>query len=192
MVAIVTQRPRPGYIYPLSLLLMAFTGVALRAIVSRLRISVRIRNSLLLLSGLVVMGYELRAAVGEIRSEDKQIARPLLGDYRRIEPYDDLFRDQRIVFASNTSRSADLLNYLGVRRKEGPRAVNLQETTVQSFVDQLATSHASILFLRGNAVNRPEIREWRASQPDNGWRTVANSDALADPWLLAKRDFEKE
>ena len=179
LVAIATQRPRPSYIFMLSLLLMVFTGLALRLLLREMRASSRLRNAVPILIGAAMLATSLWQA-----AHIEAAPHPVLEDYRRLAPFAELLRAPDTFFASNVPWFRELMQYLAAdRKKDGSRP----PLRAESLVETLAAPEATMLYLSGEILLRPEVLAWRESPAGKSWRVLAQSGADEAPWLIASR-----
>lgn len=178
LLAIVTQRPRPSYIFMTTLLLMIFFGLCLNAILRELRLYRGFNRVSPLFAFLVIaLAHPPRGLTHETRD--------LYEIYQRLYPYRQLFSDRANIFAAERF-PMETCNYLG----EGTRIelVSLNDSresqTAAEFSRFLAEHKVSLLYLDRDMLRRPDVADWLSNREGNEWRVVARSDKEKSDWML--------
>jgi hypothetical protein len=83
---IITQRPRPEYLFPLGIFLMASTGMCLFAIIRRWALFDRLSRWVPVFMLIIIIG----APSFYLLPKNKEQGRPLLQLYRRLSPFADV------------------------------------------------------------------------------------------------------
>ena len=165
-IAIATQRPRPSYIFMLSLLLLAWTLVVLARLARK---SPRLWH----LSRVAVIGASLAIFSTQCYAcffPPMSRPRPVLEDYRRLAPFSAVRKMSDGAFVSNVPYHTELIAYLYEGRgKRPPSKLWLANGAP-------IPPEAKILYLRGAAA--PAAPEWEE---------LAKSSAEEGPWVLLRR-----
>jgi hypothetical protein len=180
-VAIITQRPRPSYIFPLSFFLILLTVWFMRQLAGAATRKAWLPRSMLTLVPLA-LGVVLTLVVAPIGRPDRP-ARPLAEDYQRLKPYRDWFSTKAATFCTNARWSADLAYYLGngIGRRMG--TVSLGPGSSEGLSAWLASQCVGTFYLKADALFRPDVVTWRRTAPDSGWRLLGTGSPGAE-WEL--------
>jgi hypothetical protein len=184
MLAIFTQRPRPSYIFPLTFSLMLLTLFCLRVLIIRLAgISQRARTAGKTI--LVVVGVLLVIVVPPTGRPSKNLT-PIKDDYMRLKQHRDLFPDA--VFCSDVAWGEELSNYLSSRHAKRIPAVPLASVIQRGMNLGLDEKRINLLYLSPGSVSREEVKEWRSSADEKGWKKVGGSELeTGKSWELWSR-----
>jgi len=192
IMAIATQHPRPAYILPLLLLLMAYTGLSVVLICQRLRIPDRSLRWLFVGVAPLIL---LTLAFLPHRAD----RRPILMDYRRLEPFGAILSHKDRVFCSNTELGFQVPFYLSGSRKRLPEradytAIRADVPPAASLDEALDHAHVTDLYLAGRALEEEPLRLWRqlvdSKDPANaasGWHLIAMSADAKASWCYYSR-----
>jgi hypothetical protein len=183
--AIITQRPRPSYIFPLSFFLILLTIWFMRQLAGAAARKAWLPRSLLPLVPLV-LGAVLTLVVPPIGRPSRP-TRPLAEDYQRLKPYRDWFSTKDVTFCTNARWSVDLTLYLGNGIGRYMRSVPLGEISGEGLSASLASQRVGTLYLKADALSRPDVVTWRRAAPDSGWRLLGTGSPGAE-WELWVRD----
>ena len=189
-VVIPTQRPRPSYLFSVSVALMGLCGMALFAL-ARPWLTGRVAASglALLMIGLplIVPSYYLRPSYPKKRL--------LLELYDRLRPFGDVLGDPRAVFLSSRYGDEAIL-YVGHNVRTVPmRSFNyeiLDENPERLPLHaQLARRGINLFYLdetlwTEETLPRP-YRRLLNTADQTGWKTIAYSIATGTRWLLLHR-----
>lgn len=184
MVAIVTQRPRPSYIFMMSLFLMMLAGLCFSAVLKQLRVN-RFFNSLSpLLAVPVILFAQSKKDTAQIYS-----GRPYFQIYQRLYPFRSVFANERTVYGAERSPS-DILMYLG--RRFGPDLAHAlspssQDGTGAAFGQFLSDAKITLLYLDFDSLERLAVKEWLASGDADQWSVLAKHDYPSEKWLLVQK-----
>lgn len=191
MVGILTQRPRPSYIFLMSLFLMMLAGLCLSAVLKQLRAN-RYFNSF---SPLLAIPFILFA---HSKKDTAQIysGRPFYEIYQRLYPFRSLFSNKGTVYCAEQGPD-EMFMYLGKRYSSDPSdasnpslthalSPSLQDGTGAAFSQFLSGAKITLLYLDGNSLDRPAIKEWLASDADQ-WSVLAKHDYPNEKWILVQK-----
>jgi hypothetical protein len=187
-VVIPTQRPRPSYLFSVSVALMALCGMAV-FVIARRWITGRAATAAV---ALLMIGLPL--FVPSYYPTHRK-PRLLLEIYDRLLPFADLLGERRTVFLSSRYGDEAIL-YLGHNVRDLP----MRSFNYEIFDDnpdhlplpaQLARRGINLFYLdetiwTGEKPPRPYRRFLNASD-ESGWQTVAHSNVRGARWLLARR-----
>jgi len=182
---IVTQRPRPSYLFSLSVFLMALVGMSVVVITWRWR---WIRH---LLSAVPVVACLLLIVVRPYYGEsDLAGPRPLLEIYRRLSPFQDLIADSETVLLVS-SYGFDVKHYLGLGRPPVIEYQSLQPARSTRSLRELLDEQGVNLFYLDEALSD----RLRASIPPSllestvwsDWKLLGSGDHTTGHWRLWAR-----
>jgi hypothetical protein len=186
-----TQRPRPEYLYGLSLPIVAVGAWAADALLRRrgLLDDVSFWTPIAMVLPFLAYGTYFTPPPGQAA------ARPLLETIRRLEPYHDRISAPGTVFLTG-QHAFSLGGYMVSPRVEPPPRVlgnevlsRLGDTEpVEAFLERFGVNlfyldEGVSAKLRSNLLHRTFLDSLGA----NGWRTLASEWAGADEWLLIGR-----
>jgi hypothetical protein len=134
----------------------------------------------------LVLGAVLTLVVPSIGRPSRP-ARPLAEDYQRLKPYRDWFSTKDVTFCTNARWSVDLTLYLGNGIGRYMRSVPLGEISGEGLSASLASQRVGTLYLKADALSRPDVVTWRRTAPDFGWRLLGTGSPGAE-WELWVRD----
>lgn len=183
LVVIPTQRPRPSYLFSVTIFLMAVVGGCVVLVIARWSWLRRLRPLMpTVMIGLVVFipGFYARP--------HKANATPIRDDYERLRPHQALFTKPGAVFVG--IRPVEMHNYIGLGRPEVYGYDVLARVSRQSLREILAADKATLLELDG-----AEYRRLESDFPgcvetlgdDGGWQLVGFSQAAGGSWMLLSR-----
>lgn len=190
VVVIPTQRPRPSYLFSVSVALMGLCGMALFALARRwLRGRAAAAGLALLMIGLplIVPSYYLRPSYPKRRL--------LLELYDRLRPFGYILGDPRTVFLSSRYGDEAIL-YVGHNVRTVPmRSFNyeiLDENPERLPLHaQLARRGINLFYLDETLWTEEKLpRPYRRllnTADQTGWKTIAYSSAPGARWLLLHR-----
>jgi hypothetical protein len=184
---ITSQRPRPSYLFGLSVFLMAVTGLSVHALTHDWPWANNTGRALLPLAmlGLVVF-------VPPYFRPGTQ--RPLHDLVRRLEPYKDVIdkQDSRVLLGDYAFEStvyvgmgcSDALRYEFLVGEWRP-GVSLEQFLAEQHVDAFYMSEGLIEYLRQN---RPGVAQaFLDGPPPPNWKEIGRGDAPGDRWRLFQR-----
>lgn len=178
---ILTQRPRPSYLFTLSMFLMICSGIAVHVLLGRWLLGTLPRATCwLALTALV-------AGVGSHFDE------PLKGPYvlketlRKLRPFEDLIKQPETVFVKGAF-AHEIQLYLG-RGRSQVHYYNVlgAEPTNVDLPRELNRAGANLFYLDEPMIS--EIRRRTVEAPfvdyaPPGWKLLASSDAVDNRWKL--------
>jgi len=179
-------RPRPAYLFSVSVLLMAFLAACAWVIAGHWPIWRRLR--VLMPAGMLALICLVPGAYGNSKHHGAQ---PLLTMYERLKPFQKDFVAKDAVYLG--ARAVELHNYLGYG---SGRAIDLQELTAmpagQTVADFLDRERVTLLYLDREWVERLEAQQPGTIRPflsaaSDGWRVVGAGQSKTDWWLVLAR-----
>lgn len=186
---ILTQRPRPEYLYPLALPIMALVGVSVDELVRRHRGN----SGMARLMNLSVAIVLVTSSGGHYFSGTGK-SRPILDRYRVLEPFRDLLAGQTGTVLVDTAAS-ELASYLS-----GPDACAsiVQVLDYGSIAPLMSDGNASgaldalgvgVLYLTPAFPGTPPggTRALRDSLVTDGWSLVGLRESRQESWCLLLR-----
>lgn len=187
--AIVTQRPRPSYIFPLSfgLILLFLAGV--RMIICRFtfvnRSSAR-RAGRLAFAASVVAGcgfpFIERAPVSSL---------PILTDYRRLLPHRAQLSLESASFCSDVAWRSALANYLARGQEKRIPAIGLDRIIASSAAQESELPNVGAIYFSASALYREDVKRWLAGAEAAGWKKLAEAEADETSWALWTRQVSQ-
>ena len=186
-----TQRPRPEYLYGLSLPIVATAAWAADTLIRRWGLLEGLRHCMPAAMVLCFPAYGTYFTLppGQVPS------RPLLETLRRLEPYADRISAPGAVFLAG-QHSFSLDGYM-VRPLVSPRPRVLGTETfsrlgagehVEAFLEQF---EVTLVYLDEGAVSKlrsnPLHRTFLEASGSNGWQTLACGQSVGARWLLLAR-----
>jgi hypothetical protein len=185
-------RPRPAYLFSVSVLLMAFLAACAWAVAGHWPIWRRL--SVLTPAVMLALIFFVPGAYGTSKHHGSQ---PLLTMYERLKPFQKDFVTKDAVYLG--ARAVELHNYLGYG---SGRAIDLQALTAlptgQTVADFLDRERVTLVYLDRDWVERLEAQQPGTIRPflssaSEGWRVVGAGQSKTDWWLvLARRTPESE
>ena len=112
MVAIVTQRPRPSYIFMISLFLMMFAGLCLTAVLRHFRANRSFNSMSPLLAIPIILFASPKRDTAQIYS-----GRPYYQIYERLYPFRGMLANERTVYCAEKA-PGEIFMYLGKKMDE--------------------------------------------------------------------------
>src|SRR5581483_248434 len=176
--AIITQRPRPSYIFTLALFVMVVTGFCMSAMLRNFRLH-RSFNRISLVLALCVLVF-IPAGSTIVTGE-----RQLYEVYQRLYPYRQFFADTSNVFASDSSCSV-VSNYLGEGSHLKSCYLPGDSQAGSAFQQFLQQNKVSLLYLAEQSQRRHDFAEWWTSPERNRWTIVAYDDKAK--WIFLKKN----
>ena len=182
---ILTQRPRPSYLFPVSVLLMAVIGTAVHVLTHLRPLAMkRIAIAVLLVAFVITPPYYVHH-----RSD-----RPLYTNYERLRPFAALMMDRnnKILFGDY---NGELQGYFDLKRLrvEGfdYRLLSSwdRERSLAQFLDEKGIN---LFFVQPRIVselqNAPQARQLLDQPEAVGWRRLAPEGSGQLQWLLLYRE----
>jgi len=191
LVSMLMIRPRPEYLYGPALLLMAGAGISVAAIGHHWP---RLQRSRVLLPILVagVLLLAPRHYAGSYGQGDPVAKRPLLREYRRIEPFRDAIARPGAVFMKG-HYSTDIWNYVF---KQGPVKVleyqGLGDRDPDTPLDAYLSQQGVTVFyidegLLDDLERDPTAGRLLAAPESVGWEVIHSEDVPESRWILLRR-----
>ena len=190
VVGILIERPRPSYFFPLSLLLMAFTGVTLKALVRRLEIRGQYPEILASILGVLVLCFGLVFASRLLPIRDT----PTLEEYWQLRRFKGIFQEPgRVIFAN--LKGFEVTNYFGACGEMSLRSrlsmrVSAALDSGFGFQEALTANGINLVCISGEFLDVPSVRDWRSNPEKNGWRRLAQSTSPSPRWELFAKSME--
>ena len=184
----ITQRPRPAYLFSLSLLMMAAAGFCGYVIAHQWSVyrylSQCFAVPVVVLVLLCPSYYSLRASYYNAAQADRRF---LLRDYRTLEPFQTLMRRPGTVLLT-VDYAVELCNYLGIG-DQNCQAVSYEtlQSQVTNDTDWLSVldKHGINLFYVDERVFDDPRRPTFISDPGAyGWETIGSQNAAGRRWML--------
>ncbi len=180
LVVMLTQRPRPEYMYGLTVGLMVCAGAALQAIARRRRWADRLAVPAVLMPIVVVI-----AVPSHYRGQTT--GRPILHGVRRLEPVRDrLTRPGSVLVAD--AWGGDTCRYLAEGYHQLCSSPAQQEVIAQaragSWAQTLRAERASVVYVSEALAREPEVAAFVARAPRDGWAVVSSGRTASGPWSV--------
>jgi hypothetical protein len=183
LVAIITQRPRPSYIFPLTFFVMAFAGLCLYAILRRIKLWRHFKAVFPLLMVAITL-----TASPEKTTAQLYRGQPLQKMYHHLFPFRDYLQQSNLALAARHSVS-ELNCYLNLKAREphGFRLGEEVEQTAATFENALEQHEVGTLYLKQIDLRHPAVKEWVLSQDPRRWKILANHERTPNAWMLLTR-----
>lgn len=191
LVVIPIERPRPEYLYGLTIFLMAATGMSVFVIADRwpaLKQQSRLMSAVMIV---VLLVFPSHYAVSYYGVPANVEARPLLQLYRRLTPFRDIIARRDTVLLTG-SYSQELCNYIGhglckafdykilAKRPTGAR--------LEIFLDKRGIT---LFYVDENllqTLQEDPIAQTFLTAPDSvGWKLIAFQDGGGSRWMLFQK-----
>ncbi len=191
---IITQRPRPNYIFPLLILLMAFTGLSARLVYGEIRRRLRLptTRTQYFAPAVAVLLFVLLSG----RNFPIFVHQPDLDSYHRLKPFKNVLTRKRGVLVTNEKFSFELGSYHGLdqanKHRIHPWAVLMKKVEEgNSFGEALAAAEASEVYLKDLQQLPPAVQAWRAEAASAGWQRLGGVEYAAESWEFWSRPVVK-
>jgi hypothetical protein len=171
VIIMVTQRPRPAYLFTLELMLQAIAGLCLQAVVRRWRFEKPLASAFPLVMLLVLV-----AVPSYYAGADRPDQRPLRQLYRALAPYQGLIAARDVVIVT-PGYGFELCAYLHSRRDETCKSLNYYELRAEARTSaswwMLLDARGATMFYANEAVTGdPEMRAALAGAEAAGWEVM--------------------
>jgi len=181
---IISQRPRPSYMFSLGILLRAAVGMCLLALIHKSPWGRRLVVAFPVIAvAAVAMSRSFYAANYQGRP------RPVLTGYERLAKYEKVLRAPNAVLLS-PGYGEELCNYVG---KGGCRSLNyydLVRTRVSAATPwprALEEAGVTVFYADEGVLADPASREFVSKAKSFGWETVALMEGTRENWRLLHR-----
>jgi len=182
---ILTQRPRPSYLFTATVVIMALVGTSIHVLLAeRWMIAAKIA---------AVISVPLLLVIVPPYFSKHRSDRPIYTGYERLRPFEGLLSDKqnRIIIGDYET---DLVNYLKLRGT-GVTTMDYSllstEDARQNLPKALNAARVNILFIQPRAMlelkAQPEARRLMENPASVGWRKLAPLDGDTD-WILLYRE----
>ncbi|MDA8561854.1 hypothetical protein N9L02_01930 [Gammaproteobacteria bacterium] len=183
-IVIITQRPRPEYLYNLSIFIIVIAGLSIWAILSKCKIyklSKIVSPIVILVIFTIVLSSKL--VLG---------SKPWLDTYRNLKPYGHLIAAEDAHFLS-VGYSTEVQSY--IRHKKGHTfdysSLNAYGASGKSLFDILHRNKINIFYINNAARNnipQEQVDEFFNSYAQNSWIVLAHGGWGDDAWWLFKKN----
>jgi len=183
-IVMITQRPRPSYMFALGITLRAVFGMCLFAIVSQWprlkRLSLAMPAFIVALIVAAPCYYMLVNPAGR---------RPLLAMYRRLAPFERQLQKPEAGLVT-LGWTPELCNYLS--RSLGCRPLDFRdlrrEVSAGSSWDKVLSQHGATVFYADDAILSDAVgRGFIAGSSQNGWQPVALHNEPGKFWAVLEK-----
>jgi len=178
---ILTQRPRPSYLFSTTLILMAVIGSAAHVLTHRWPMATR----RLAVGGVLILLIVIPSYYG-----GKAHDRPLYTAYERVRPFAALLQDRnnRIILGDY---NGELQRYWGLGVTSFDYSLLASRNPEQSLDDFLRERDINVLYVQPRVVNEFKTLPHGSQlldQPETlGWRKIAPQETSNPPWFLLYR-----
>ncbi len=178
---IVTVRPRPSYLYILGIAIRAVAGLCFYLVIRRWP---QLRTPVAAVAVLVVAAMLLRPSFFE-RFPDP---RPLLQEYRHLEPYAKFFREPNSLLVSD-QYGGQLSSYVGKCRCPWKRFDELRQgVTPERTLSQVFDQAGATLFMADESILAdPLAKEFLLNAKQLDWDVVAERHSGPENWAILHR-----
>ncbi len=187
MIVMLTQRPRPSYMFTFGLMLMAAAGMCVHALVERSLLRQRLATTfpffVLLLIAFVPSFYD-------------HGSRPLLEAYRRLAPFRELLGTPEAVLVT-PGYGGELCNYLTPASLQVCQGLyyfdlrDLAQTTGRSLPKILDEHQASFLYVNEVVLSDKLAGPLLARPEYFGWKVIGLEDTPQRKWVLLQKIASK-
>jgi hypothetical protein len=181
-VVMLMQRPRPSYMFNLSFLLMALTGLSAYAIVYRWQAAKHLQALLpIVIIGMLVLWPSYYGSDGS-----KPIT-PVADRYHRLRPFSSLLENGTVLYGGN---NAEVHRYLtGIQAMQPSfRAYQIEPSTQLSFTEWLDNGNIQVIYVEETMLQDAAVQTWlQAIRAGTEWRIVVDYRHDAESWLLLER-----
>jgi hypothetical protein len=182
LIVVLTQRPRPEYIYPLTVGLMALLGLSAEALLPRLRET---------LGASALAGGVVTVLVLAVPAFYQRGPRPLHDAVARLQPVRSRLQQPGSVLIMGGD-GTDTCYYLAARLDRyctSPSWATLQQRMASGLPIRVVLNQAkaTAIYADATVLADPEIARLVAVPAANGWRTVASGTGEGGPWYVLVR-----
>jgi hypothetical protein len=185
LLVMLVERPRPSYLFGLTLFLMAIVGICAAALVERWRWAKKLAPMMapaMLLTAMLVPSYYELVSHG----------RPVLEDYERLRPFESLLAKPRAAFVGEYPQAAQAFVGHGVPDcfsyslfAERPPQMGLAEFLNARGITVLELDPRGCVRLQ---LSQPQLLSgFLAAAPQHGWHLVASQQLRQGHWMLFSR-----
>jgi hypothetical protein len=182
LVVVITQRPRPEYLYPLTVGLLVLVGLCLTALARRLN------AGQLLASAALAVTVTLIAVVPQ---HYRPGLRPIFDAVHRLQLERDALDQPNSVLIANVY-NGEICSYLAYTSQRS--CASPDWTTVRGSVGPsrsirqvLDRARATVIYATPTLIADPVLAPLLAAPNRYGWRQVAAGDGLDGPWRVLVR-----
>lgn len=190
LLVVPTQRPRPSYLFGLTVILMCLVGMALTVLLGRRRWMKQLAPLMPIV--MIALPFCVPSAYG---TPDRHGSRPLYDDYERLVPYQYLISNPDVkflgLFASETQAYVGLGTGAADRCKDYTEFARLRAG--QSLASFLQQNNIAVFEWGGQQQFLLEskhpglLRDFLDSAGASGWRLIGMQQDRREPWLLFQR-----
>ncbi len=188
---IATQRPRPEYLFPLGIFLMACTGMCLFAIIRRWGVVNRLARWAPLLILVIVVG----APSFYMLFKNKEQPRPLLQLYRRLSPFADAMGGKLVTKPLMSRYGPEVANYIQSGWALGLDYAIFNDAPQDMALADFLEKHGINFFYVDKAFEsilqtHPEYQTFFDSPQSFNWKMIAYEETQEDKWAIYKKMIE--
>jgi len=176
----ISQRPRPSYMFSLGILLRAAAGMCLLALIHR---SVWERRLVVAFPVIAVVAVALTPSFYAANYQGR--GRPLMTGYERIAKYESFLSAPSAALVS-PGYDGELCSYAGKGECRGVDYYYLRThvSAARPWPSVLRASGATVFYVDEAVLADPSCREFVSNAKLFGWETVASRDSPSDSWRL--------
>jgi hypothetical protein len=180
--AILTNRPRPSYMFILGIAIRALLGLCFYLVLRRWP---RLRTAFAAVALLAVAAALIRPSVFEGASRS---TRPLLQAYRRLQPFERFFHEPNHLLVS-TEFGSEISSYDGKCNCPWVRFDELRaKVTPERGLEQVFDEAGATLFLADERIlTDPVAQQFVMRAGQYHWEMAAGSLTLRDHWVVLHR-----
>lgn len=184
VVVMLTERPRPSYMFNLSILLLATFGLAFEVIITHTRWSNWFAASVpLLISALIIfMPPYYTPTYDNVFGFQ---GRPIMTAYHRLEPFATLFQGQLFglsPFSGDLCRFIDGAQCSGLAYNEIMNG-KPESTSVSAWLEQ---KRIGLVYIDETYIDQPDIMNFVSSLDATHWQVIVNYSAPDGRWMLIR------
>lgn len=188
LVVIPTQRPRPEYLYSLTLTIMALTGICVFVILGHWKIYQRLDQWVLVIGVVLVL---LVTPQYYDTPHYYEHPRTLLNLYRRLSPFQEIIASPRTVFLKG-EEAFNIWGYLGLLKSKVLDYRILDKLSGDMPLDIFLEKRGINLFYVDESLNarliiNPLHHSFLISPESFGWKVIALEDSEKAKWKLLQK-----
>ncbi len=185
---IATQRPRPAFLFPLGILLMACTGMCLFAIIRRWAVLDRLSNWVPLLILIIVIGAPSFYA----QPDNREQPRLLLQLYRRLSPFADVMGGKYATRPLVSGYGSEVANYLQSGWAPGLDYAIFKDAPQDMPLASFLENYGVNFFYVDKAFEpilktHPQYQTFFDSPQSFNWKMIAYEETQEDKWAIYKK-----
>jgi hypothetical protein len=182
VIVALTQRPRPEYIYGLTLVLMTATGFSIAVLLARARATAVLASTAVVAAIGILLAFPPYFRPGP---------RPIFEGVHRLEPFRSMLQRRGDVLVT-TGYGLELCAYLGRTPDDlcsSPSWATLRDRIKSgvSVADALDQTNATVIYADPGLQAAPVLSSFLAAPERAGWRQAARGTGIDGVWSVLVR-----